>query len=246
MISRVWIPRRTLLLCAVFAAALGVSREATAGIMLGKPDIELSQLTGSFDDSTGTLLITGTAARIVYTETPLTFERIYKGTGNTISTDGWMGKFQLTAKFDASGNLIPDSASTNSTTFRVEGAPSNADSAVTLLAGSLTELRLESAVHFDPSADSDPSNDSDPILYKLTTTFLASSTGGTKQSDFGTDLVVNIVTTATSDSFLTSFQISAGGGDVAAQAVPELCSFSCWAIGCTCLLGFRRNRRRLS
>ena len=195
-----------------------------------KPDITVTNVQGSFDSTNGALSLFGNA--IVLTGPDQSMEDIYYGINSSSINPFSRGRFELNAVVDANGNI-------SSGTFSVKGVTVSSSSSLmsqmlsvmtttnaTLLEGTLKEMNLS----FPTSGSTQ----------KFNTEIRAEGNGGTRFSEFGSFVMINLSSASTADSFLTSFQLSGGTMDVA-RAVPEPGSGMLWAAGAFVVL-LRRRR----
>lgn len=189
-----------------------------AGIMTGFPDLEITQVAGSYTSATGELELTGKATRYVTSSTTSKF--IYPG---KTSTGGWNldPTFVLSAILDGAGNLI-------SGNFEVSGAFHWNDQTVTFLQGTL----WSSSIALGPANN--------------TIQFRGDSDSGTLLGDFGPDAFVKLTNVPTGLDLMQDFTFSNATADVA-RPVPEVASAWFFGMPlATCLMARRRRTRTSS
>ncbi|MDM4018867.1 hypothetical protein [Roseiconus lacunae] len=194
------------------------------GTML-KPDIYSGNISGTFNESTRRLELTGSALQIFWSEDPLDHSFIYRGNSNSNR-----GVFDLDAEFDSNGDFVAGG-------FEVKGVVLNAAMSnfsvptTTLLSGTITELAY--------------SYSNGNLQLEFEAHDIQSETG--LESAFGDFVVGNVMSLISDDntatSILTQFSVTGGTSDVA-RAVPEPLVSPIFAFAICSVISRRRRRPR--
>jgi hypothetical protein len=204
---------------AAFVVGLMVSAgtaSATAlGLVKGLPDTNVTFASAQYNAATDVLTVSASAGTLTQD-------------GTTFSDD-FLGTFILTAKVDASGNLVADAGNV----FTITG--SNGGPAVTKLTGSLTS--------FGFSTLGSPTGQNTKVYE-----FQFVPTGGQHQAIYGSagGMIFTFPSTgATGANFATSFELGSGTGDVFATTgvpVPAALPAGLVLLGGTVALRMRKRR----